>query len=134
MPDRLTKTIAAAALATALLGPTVSLGDAARTPLLKTELHGMEGMEANMVLLEGGPGFQTERHTHSGHVFVYVLEGAIELHFDGQEPVRVSAGEAAYELPNHAMVGRNVSSTEGVRAVVFQIGKAGEPLTAIVPE
>jgi quercetin dioxygenase-like cupin family protein len=117
----------------AILASTGARGDETTTPLLKTELEGFEGMEANMAVVEVGPGFVTERHIHPGHVFVYVLEGAIEIDVDGQAPLTVAAGEAAHELPNQPMTGRNVSSAEGARFVVFQVGKAGEPLTVAAP-
>ncbi len=94
----------------------------------------MENMEANIVLFEVEPGFETERHIHPGHVFVYVLEGTVEVDAEGQDPIQVSAGEAAYELPNLPMVGRNTSSTEGARFVVFQVGEAGKPLMVNQPK
>ena len=113
---------------------TPALGDEKTTPLLHTDLQGMDGLEANMALVEVDPGFETEHHIHPGHVFIYMLEGAIEIDVDGQERLRVSAGEAAHELPNSPMIGRNASSTEGARFVVFQVGPAGEPLTVPQPE
>ncbi len=99
------------------------------TPLLKQVLSGTNGLEANILHIEVGPGFQTERHVHPGHIFVYVLEGEIEIALDGEEPVRVSAGQTLYETPNKPMIGRNVSATEGARFVVFQVGESGVPLT-----
>lgn len=104
------------------------------TPLLKQSLEGLDGMEANVAVIEVSPGHETERHTHPGHVFLYVLEGEIELDVEGLDPMRVKAGEAAYELPNVPMVGRNVSSQEGARLVLFQLGKENEELTVPAPE
>lgn len=124
---------AMAFLSIAATAPTTALGDETTTPVLKAALEGTDGMEANIVSIEVGPGFETERHLHPGHVFVYVIEGAIELNVDGQEPVTISAGEAAYETPNHPMIGRNASATEGARFVVFQVGEAGAPLTVPQP-
>ena len=115
--------VAASALVSA-----AAFGDERTMPLLHTDLQGIEGMEANIAVVEVDPGFETERHIHPGHVFLYVIEGAIEIDVDGQERLRVSAGEAAHELPNQSMIGRNASSTEGARFVVFQVGPAGEPL------
>jgi len=119
---------------TTALVSTAALGDENVTPLLKQEIQGMENMEANIALFEVDPGFETERHIHPGHVFVYVLEGTIEIDAEGEDPVRVSAGEAAYELPNLPMVGRNTSSTEGARFVLFQVGEAGKPLMVDQPQ
>jgi quercetin dioxygenase-like cupin family protein len=119
-------------IAVSVLGFTAAFADEEATPVLKQALP--DNMEANIVLIEAGPGFETERHIHPGHVFVYVLEGAVELDVDGEDPVRVSAGEAVYEQPNKPMVGRNVSSTEDVRLIVFQVGEAGKPLQIDQPK
>lgn len=114
--------------------PASAVADAHMTKVLSTELEGMEGMEANIVLEEVEPDWETPRHVHPGHVFVYVLDGTIEIAVEGEEPKRISAGEAVYEAPNRAMIGRNVSSSEGARLVVFQVGPAGEPLMVAQPE
>jgi quercetin dioxygenase-like cupin family protein len=116
------------------LVPTVAFSDEKVTPVLKTELQGMEGTEANVVLFEVPPGFKTERHIHPGHVFVYVMEGSIVIDTEGTEPKTVSAGEAVYELPNTPMVGSNASSTEGARFVVFQVGETGKQLMVPQPQ
>jgi len=135
MRNRLITTMAALALiSTSALVSTIALGDDKVTPVLKQELQGLEGMEANIVLFEVDPGFETERHIHPGHVFVYVLEGAVELDVEGKDPFRVSAGEAVYEEPDRPMVGRNASSTDGARFVVFQVGEAGKPLMVPQPQ
>ncbi len=104
------------------------------TPLLKQVLSGTNGLEANILHIEVGPGFQTERHIHPGHIFLYVLEGAIEITLDGEEPIRVSAGQTLYETPNKPMIGRNASATEGARFVVFHVGESGVPLTVAQPQ
>jgi hypothetical protein len=73
---------------TLLLAPaflsSIVLADEEATPLLKQSLEGMDGMEANVVLFNVEPGFETERHIHPGHLFIYVLEGEIEIDVEGQ--------------------------------------------------
>jgi len=129
------KFLALALGATALLSvASTALGDEVETPLLQTELAGTDGMVANMAVIEAGPGFETERHIHPGHVFLYVIEGAVEIELEGQDPVTVKAGEAAYETPNVPMIGRNISATEGAKILVLQVGKAGEPLEIPAPQ
>jgi quercetin dioxygenase-like cupin family protein len=122
------------AIAASALVSAAALGDERTTPLLHTDLQGIDGMEANIALVQVDPGFETKRHIHPGHVFIFVMEGAIEIDVDGQERLRVSAGEAAHELPNQPMIGRNASSTEGARFIVFQVGPAGEPLEILQPQ
>ncbi len=135
MRNLLITAIAASALVSAAaLVSTTALGGEKVTPVLKSDLQGLDGMEANIVLFEVDPGFQTERHIHPGHVFIYVMEGTIEIDLDGQDTIRASAGEAIYELPDKPMVGRNGSSTEGARFVLFQIGPTGTPLMVPQPQ
>ena len=125
---------AAAGLTFAVLAPTAALSDSGSTPVLHTELEGMDGTEANIVHWEVEPGFETNRHIHSGHVFVYVLDGSITIDVEGREPQTFSAGEAFYELPDVPMVGRNASPSENARFVVFQVGPTGEPLMVDHPQ
>lgn len=101
--------------------------------ILSTELEGMERMEAKIMLYEVDPDWVTERHTHPGHLFVYVLEGSVEVAVEGHEPKLVSAGEAIYERTDTPMVGRTVSS-EGAKFLVFNVGRIGEPITVSQPE
>ena len=122
----------ALALLPALVGADAR-ADEVVTPLLKQEVEGTGAMEVNIARLEVTPGHETERHLHPGHVFLYVLEGEVEIAMEGREPHRLKAGEAGYELPNVAMVGRNVSSSEGAKLLVIQLGTAGEPMTVPQP-
>lgn len=127
------RTILAACAASGLLAatalvPTAAQAQAQTTQVLKTELQGGEGMEANIVRFEVQPGWETPRHIHPGHVFVYVTEGAIEIAVEGDEPRTISAGEAVYELPDKPMIGRTAGAEEGAKFIVFQVGPTGEPL------
>lgn len=121
----LAATLTAGALAlTAVAG----LGETKLTPVLSTPLKGMEGMEGQVVLIEADPGWETPKHHHPGQLFVYVLEGSLEVAVEGEEPRTIGPGEAVYETPDVPMVGRNASTTEPAKLIVFQVGKAGEPL------
>ncbi len=42
--------------------------------------------------------------------------------------MQLAAGEAAYEIPAIPMVGRNLSTTEGARLLIFALGDAGAPI------
>ena len=113
------------ALSLALLA---SVAHGETTQILKTELQGEKGREANIVLFDVEPGWETDRHIHPGHVFVYVTEGALEVDVEGEEEQTYSAGEAFYELPDKPMVARTAGSQEGARFIVFQVGPTGEPI------
>ena len=100
--------------------------------LLKMPLAGIAGKEANVVLLDVGPGWKIGNHFHPGHVFVYMIQGSIKIEVEG-EPTRVlGPGDVLYELPNRNMVANNISSTQGAKFLVFQVGDIGKPLTAKV--
>ncbi|WP_265519391.1 cupin domain-containing protein [Nitratireductor luteus] len=130
----------AACAAVAMLGVVgvgvngASADETSTTPVLKTELSGVEGTEANIVLFDVAAGWETQRHIHPGHVFVYVTEGSIQVDVDGEEPRTFAAGEAFYELPDKPMVARTTSADEGARFIVFQVGPTGEPIMVPHPQ
>ena len=100
--------------------------------LLKMPLAGIAGKEANVVLLDVGPGWKIGNHFHPGHVFVYMIQGSVKIEVEG-EPTRIlNTGDVLYELPDRNMVANNVSSTKGAKFLVFQVGDIGEPLTVPV--
>jgi quercetin dioxygenase-like cupin family protein len=115
-------------LAGTALAPASAVAQAETTQVLKTELQGEEGREANIVRFEVGPDWETDRHIHPGHVFVYILEGTIEIDVEGKDRQTFSAGEAFYEVPDLPMVARTAGSEEGATFVVFQVGPTGKPL------
>ena len=122
-------------VAAGALAPTGAAAQAADTrSVLQTELQGLEGTEANIVEFEVEPGWETERHIHPGHVFVYITEGSIEVDVEGKETQTYSAGEAFYELPDLPMVARTASADEGASFIVFQVGPTGEPIMVPHPE
>ncbi len=41
-------------------------------------------------------------------------------------------GDVLHEIPGRNMVANNISSTEGARFLVFQVGEIGKPLTVMV--
>ena len=132
MRHLLIATFATASLVAAAAG--VAAQDAETTQVLKTELQGEEGREANIVRFDVGPEWETQRHIHPGHVFVYITEGSIEVDVEGKDPQTYSAGEAFYELPDLPMVARTASTDEGAKFIVFQVGPTGEPLMVAHPE
>jgi len=103
------------------------------TSILTSTLEGVEGMEANIVRFDVDEDWETDRHIHPGHVFVYVTEGSIEIDVEGQEARSVAAGEAFQEPPDRPMVARTLSS-DGASFIVFQVGPKGEPIMVSQPE
>lgn len=102
------------------------------TKLLNAPLAGIDGKEANVVLFDVGPGWKLPNHSHPGHIFVYMLEGSIEIKVEGEAARVLKPGDVVHELPDRNMVGSNVSSTKGAKFLVFQVGDIGKPLTVMV--
>ncbi len=72
-------------------------------------------------------------HRHNAHVFVYVLEGRVNMQVAGGELVTLSPGEMFYENPDdiHA-VSQNASDTESAKFLVHLIKTVGVPVTTPV--
>jgi quercetin dioxygenase-like cupin family protein len=99
-----------------------------RTDVLKVDMAGWEGQEANMWVGIVAPGAETGTHTHPTPRFVYVLEGAVILEVEGQPAQVFQAGEGFQELPDVVHNLRNASPDEPARALGFQIAGKGQPL------
>ena len=104
-----------------------------RTVLLKTDLAGLQGKEALVLLVELAPGAAAGKHHHpGGHEFGYVLEGSVTLEIEGKPPFTLKPGETAYVAPRQVHDLRNASDRAPVRAVVFSIVEKGQPATVPV--
>lgn len=73
-------------------------------------------------------GGRTALHMHPGPVYVYILEGEIELKSEGGELHRYKAGEAFMEAQNRKHQAFNVADTATRLLVVF-VGEQGTPTT-----
>jgi len=99
------------------------------TPLMQQPLADYPGKEGLMVTVEFAPGHVDAAHRHPGHVFVYVLEGTIEMQVEGGELRTLRRGDTFYENPKDIHpVGRNVSDTQPAKLLVFFITEQGVPL------
>ena len=79
------------------------------------------------------PGFVGGKHFHPGPVFVYVLEGEITIETEGRVQT-ISAGELYQEELRQTMWGKNSSTKDAAKFVVFQVGDAGKPMMIKVAE
>ena len=126
--------LTAIALASLTAGTATASENETVTMLLNQVLEGVEDKEVNIVQVEVPAGFETPRHLHPGHMFMYVLEGTVELDVEGQTTVQLAAGDAAYEIPGIPMIGRNLSTTDGARLLIFALGDVGAPIELPAPE
>ena len=79
------------------------------------------------------PGQESTPHRHNAHVFVYILEGQVNMQVAGSELVTLSPGESFYENPDDIhMVSQNASDTESAKFLVYIIKTIGVPVTTQV--
>ena len=97
-------------------------------PLVQTKLAGVEGKEVIIKRFDIPPGFVGAKHYHPGPVFVYVLEGEFTVETEGKKRQTFKAGELYEEPVRQPMLGRNLSTTDNLKLLVFQVGDAGKPM------
>jgi quercetin dioxygenase-like cupin family protein len=99
------------------------------TPLMSKDLKGCPGKEGAMITVEYAPGGSDVIHRHNAHAFVYVLEGKVVMQLRGKEPLTLGPGQTFYEGPEDVhLVGRNASSTESAKFLVFFVKDKGAPI------
>ncbi|HEX6905392.1 MAG TPA: cupin domain-containing protein [Terriglobales bacterium] len=88
------------------------------------------GKEVRLVLLTVEPGGTSQPHRHTGPVFAYVLEGAIQNQVDPEPLKTYHAGEIFYEPTMHVHRAlTNASKTKAAKILVFEIGEKGKEFT-----
>ena len=95
--------------------------------LHQAPLPGVEGKEVIIKHFDFPPGFVGARHFHPGSVYVYVLEGEFTVETErGTETYK--AGQLYPEQINNAMQAKNLSASDDLEFVVFQVGDIGKPM------
>ena len=105
-----------------------------RTVLLRTDVAGVEGKEAVIVVAEIAPGATTGKHWHAGQEFAYVLEGSLRLVAEGKPAVTLTPGGVIQQPSRQVHEGRNTSATAPVKVLAFYVAEKGQPLTTAVPD
>jgi quercetin dioxygenase-like cupin family protein len=101
-------------------------GGVQRILLTKADVS-VPGREADAMRAEIAPGASTGRHTHPGDEIDYVLQGQIEITFDGQPPHQLKPGDALIIPMGTVHNAVNVGSTTALISAVFVVEK-GKPL------
>ena len=101
------------------------------TDVLKTALSVAAAQEVQVRNYDVPPGWATPKRYHTGHMFLYVVEGTGAMETEGQIRT-VRAGEVLNQFPERTMVMRNASASERLKFVVFQVGATGAPLVVVV--
>ena len=95
--------------------------------LHKAPLPGVEGKEVIIKHFGIPSGFVGGRHLHPGPVYVYVLEGALTVETKaGTETYK--AGQLYPEAINEVMQGKNLSASDDLELLVFQVGDISKPM------
>ncbi len=91
------------------------------------QLPGMDGKEMTVKHMAIPPGYIGGKHMHTGPVFVYVLEGVLTVETEsGTESY--GAGDLYPEPMGATMQGRNISASDDLEILVFQVGDIGKPM------
>jgi len=108
---------------------TAQQGPVRRTDLQRHDLS-IPGREAFQVRVDIDPGITAPRHSHPGEEIIYVLEGLMEYHIDGRQPVTLKAGEV-YFIPSGAIhSAKNVGTTNAAELATYVVDK-GKPLVVL---
>lgn len=123
--------LACAALATQQAAAST---DIAVGTLMTQELQNIPGKEALMITVDYAPGAVDPVHRHDAHAFVYVLEGSIVMGVKGGKEVTLTQGQTFYEAPSDVhLVGRNASTTQPAKFVVWMVKDKGVPFFTPLP-
>ena len=124
------KPLLAALLAAMLAAPALAAGPPTQvTPLMTRPFPDLAGREGTLLAVEYAPGAVDPVHRHDAHGFIYVLEGQIVMQVKNRPEVRLGPGQTFYEGPNDVhVVGRNASTTERAKFLVFFVKKQGAPI------
>jgi len=95
--------------------------------LHKAPLPGVAGKEMTVIHFSAPAGYIGGKHQHPGPVYVYVLEGELTVELEGGSKT-FKAGEFYPESINATMVGKNLSTSDDLEILVFQVGDIGKPM------
>ncbi len=88
----------------------------------------LENQEMRIIEVTLAPGEASPPHRHNAHVYVYMLEGEVEMQVRGGEAVQLQPGDTFYESPDDIhQVGRNLSSTRPAKFLVHMLKQVGVP-------
>lgn len=132
--DKLVRLVATVGVVTALspgspFASGAEVSGAKVTSLMQKALLDYPGKEGVVARVVYPPGHVDGAHRHDAHVFVYVLEGTVEMQLEGGKPVVLNAGDTFYENPQDVHpIGRNLSNTKSATLIVFFVKNQNAPL------
>jgi quercetin dioxygenase-like cupin family protein len=106
----------------------VYVSTAKQKRLLEAPIPGVDGKQITIIEAAFPPGWESERHYHSGPVYVYVIEGSFVVDEEGKARQTFRVGDLYQEPIGATVQARNQSMSEQARVLLVQIGGPGEPL------
>jgi quercetin dioxygenase-like cupin family protein len=89
-----------------------------------------DGLAVQAVRVDYAPGGFSGVHRHPAGAYVYVIDGSVLFGVDGDEPVRLKAGDSFYEPPGALhTVSRNASDDVPASFIAFFVLGEGEDPT-----
>ena len=104
------------------------LPTAALKTLAEKPLHGVDGKQVTILHGAFPGGWVGGKHYHTGPVYVYVLEGSFTVDELGKPRQTFTVGQLYEEPIGTPMQARNISTSEQLRILLFQVHGPGEPL------
>lgn len=98
--------------------------------IYKQALGAASANQVNVRSYDVPPEWATARHHHSGHMFLYIIEGSGAMETEG-ETRTAGPGQVISQLPGKSMIMRNASRTERLKFVLFQVGDDKHPLIVL---
>jgi quercetin dioxygenase-like cupin family protein len=98
--------------------------------VMRKDLLAAPDKEVVMSTVEYPPGGGSPSHRHDAQVFVYVLEGHVNMQVKGGPLLTLGPGETFYESPTDIhVVSANASKTEPAKILAILIKDKGKPST-----
>src|SRR5262249_58913725 len=91
-----------------------------RTDLQQHDLSA-PGREVVQNRVEIGPEAPAFRHRHPGEEVIYVLEGSLEYHIDGETPVTVEAGAVFFVPAGAHHTAKNVGAGHALQLATYVV-------------
>lgn len=102
-----------------------------RKVIYAAPLANVPGKTLTAVVLEAAPGAKSAaKHHHAGTVLVYVVSGAVRVHFAGHAPQVFRAGQCFVETPGTEHLStENLSAKRPARLLAVFVADDGAELT-----
>ncbi|REG45509.1 quercetin dioxygenase-like cupin family protein [Paraburkholderia sp. BL6669N2] len=101
-----------------------------RTDLQRHELS-IPGWQVVQARVDIDPGMVAPGHRHPGAEVVYVLEGSLEYHLEGNPPVTLKTGDVLFIPAGVAHSAKNVGRDNGTELATY-IVETGKPLIEVI--